>query len=207
LILPAPIKRAARPVEDVPFTYVSSNNKIVFTLEPSYFARVEGATLTVAVKDVRDMRDNKSNTERWTAYIRRNAIRWDSEPVYLNIEEGQTRSFTAKIANTGGTSVSYSVENLPSWLKIANGAGSLAPMASKELTFTVQPGVNIGNYEAAVGLTSGNGITEALSVQLKVSGEIPNWQVNPPSRLSLCGRGGTGFPLMYRTTIRPLSTK
>jgi len=173
-----PVKDA-RPVENVPFTYVASNNKIVFTLEPSYFARVEGTTLTVAVKDVRDMRDNKSNTEQWTAFIRRNSLRWDSDPIYLSVEEGKTGTFTAKITNIGGTSVSYNVENLPSWLRVANGTGNLAPMASKELTFTVQSGVNIGNYEAAIGLASGNGITEVLSVQLKVSGESPNWIVNP----------------------------
>jgi len=173
-----PIKDA-RPVENVPFTYVASNNKIVFTLEPSYFARVEGTTLTVAVKDVRDMRDNKSNTEQWTAFIRRNSLRWDSDPIYLSVEEGKTRTFTAKITNIGGTTVSYNVENMPSWLRVANGTGNLTPMASKELTFTVQSGVNIGNYEAAIGLTSGNGINEVLSVQLKVSGESPDWTVNP----------------------------
>jgi len=175
-----PVKDA-RPVENVPFSYVASNNKIVFTIDPSYFARVEGVTLNIAVKDVRDMRDNKSNAEQWTAFIRRNALRWDSDPVYLSMEEGQTRSFTARITNTGGTTVSYSVENLPSWLRVANGTGNLAPMASRDLTFTTAPGVNIGNYEATIGLASGNGITEAIGVQLKVSGKSPNWAINPNS--------------------------
>ena len=169
----------ARPVENVPFTYVASNNKIVFTLDPLYFSRVEGSTLTIAVKDVRDMRDNKSNTEQWTAFVRRNALQWDSDPVSIVMEEGESRSFTARITNTGGTTVSYSIENLPSWLVAVNGVGNLAPMASRDLAFTVAPGVNIGNYEAAIGLASGNGITEALGVQLKVSGKHPGWVVNP----------------------------
>ncbi|MDR3000665.1 MAG: hypothetical protein LBU89_05320 [Fibromonadaceae bacterium] len=185
-----PVKDA-RPVESVPFSYVASNNKIVFTIDPAYFARVEGSTLTLAVKDVRDMRDNKSNTEQWTAFVRRNALQWDREPVYMSMEEGESRSFTAKITNTGGTTVSYSVENLPSWLSIVNSVGNLAPMASRDLTFVVVPGVNIGNYEATIGLTSGNGITEALSVQLKVSGKRPNWIVNPndfEGSMSITGR-------------------
>ncbi|MCL2283382.1 MAG: InlB B-repeat-containing protein [Fibromonadales bacterium] len=169
----------ARPVENVPFGYVASNNKIVFTIDPLYFSRVEGSILTIAVKDVRDMRDNKSNTEQWTAFVRRNALLWDSDPVSIVMEEGESRSFTARITNTGGATVSYSIENLPSWLNVVSGVGNLAPMASRDLTFTVAPGVNIGNYEASVGLASGNGISEALGVQLKISGKRPGWVVNP----------------------------
>ena len=53
------------------------------------------------------------------------------------------------------------------------------PLQSRELIFTVFQGVNIGNYETAVGLTSGNGVVEILPVQLKVTGERPDWDVNP----------------------------
>ena len=174
----APVKDA-RPVENVPFSFVASNNAINFTIDPLYFHRVEGTTLTISVKDVRDLRDNKSNTETWTAFIRRNALRWESEPVYLTMEEGETRSFTARITNTGGTTISYVVENVPSWLRVNNGIGNLLPMASRDLTFSVIPGINIGNYETTLNLTNGNNIDEVLSVQLKVSGKHPDWQVNP----------------------------
>ncbi|MCL2072431.1 MAG: hypothetical protein FWH18_00765 [Marinilabiliaceae bacterium] len=52
-------------------------------------------------------------------------------------------------------------------------------MQSRELNFTVFQGINIGNYETAVGLTSGNGVLEILPVQLNVTGERPDWYVNP----------------------------
>jgi hypothetical protein len=168
-----------RPVEEVPYTYVASNNKIVFTLANNYFARVEGTTLSISVKDIYDMHNNKSNTEQWTAYIKRNPLLWDADPVFIQMQEGETRSFTARIVNSGGASVSYAIENLPSWLSVNYSAGNLQPLASKDLTFTIFEGINIGNYETAIGLTCGNGVTEILPVQLKVTGMRPDWEVNP----------------------------
>jgi len=168
-----------RPVEEVPFTYVASNNKIVFTLAPSYFARVEGTQLNITVSNVRDMRNNKSNTEQWTAFVRRNSLRWDTDPIYQKMEERESKTFTAKIVNTGGTTINYTIENLPSWLSVNYPVGSLAPLANRELTFTISQGINIGSYETGIGLTSGNGVTEILPVQVKVTGQRPNWNVNP----------------------------
>ncbi|MCL2073408.1 MAG: T9SS type A sorting domain-containing protein [Marinilabiliaceae bacterium] len=168
-----------RPVEYVDFDFVASNNKIVLTVSPDYFALVEGNILNISVENVRDMRNNKSNTEQWTAYVRRNALQWDSDPIYLTKEQNDFLTFTARIVNTGGTSVSYSVENLPSWLTVSAGIGNLQPLQSRELNFTVFQGINIGNYETAIGLTSGNGVLEILPVQLKVTGERPDWDVNP----------------------------
>ena len=168
-----------RPIENVPFNYVSSSNKIVFTLDPNFFSRVEGTVLNITVKDVRDLRNNKSATESWTAFVRRNALLWEADPVNIIMEEGDTYSFTARITNTGGTSVSYSIENLPTWLNVNSSIGNLAPLANKDLIFTVVQGVNVGYYETGIGLTSGNGVVEILPVQLKVMTQRPDWHVNP----------------------------
>ncbi|MCL2596308.1 MAG: T9SS type A sorting domain-containing protein [Paludibacter sp.] len=168
-----------RPVENVPFTYVASSNKIVFTLDPAYFARVEGTALTLSVSDVYDMHNNKSNTESWTAFVNRNALRWDADPVNITMQAGDLVTFTARMTNTGGTTLSYSIDNLPTWLTVSSSIGNLQPLANKDLTFTVNQGINIGNYETAVGLSSGNGVTEILPVQVKVTGQLPDWTVNP----------------------------
>lgn len=177
--------------EDVPFTYVASNNKVVFTLDSKYFSRVEGTTLSISAKDIRDMRDNKSNAENWITYVNRNALLWDSESVNLIKEEGENLSFSAKIVNKGASTVSYVVENLPSWLSVSSSTGNLQPLASKELTFTVFKGINTGSYETAIGLSGGNGVVEVLPVQLRVTGQHPDWSVNPhdyESTMTVTGR-------------------
>lgn len=180
-----------RPVEDVPFTYVASSNKIVFTLDENYFSRVEGVTLNITASDIYDMRGNKSNTESWIAYVNRNNLLWDSNAIDKVMAQGKSETFTAKIVNTGGATVSYSVENLPDWLSLSSAAGNLQPLASKELTFTIFQGINIGSYEASIELTGGNGVKEILPVRLKVTGIRPDWAVNPfdfESTMNITGR-------------------
>jgi hypothetical protein len=125
------------------------------------------------------MRNNLSNTEQWTTFVRRNPLRWDSDPVALTMQQGENRTFTARIVNTGGATVSYSIDNLPSWLTVSARTGSLQALASRELTFTINRSINVGNYETAVNLETANGVREILPVQLKVTGERPNWSVNP----------------------------
>jgi len=168
-----------RPTQNVPFDFVSSNNKIVLTIDPAYFHRVEGAVLNISATNVRDMHNNPSATENWTAFVRRNALLWESDPVSIIMEEGETRTFTARITNVGGVGTSFAIENLPSWLTVNASAGNLQPLASRDLTFTTRAGINIGNYETAIGLSSGNGIVEMLPVQLQITGERPDWIVNP----------------------------
>ncbi|MCL2072400.1 MAG: T9SS type A sorting domain-containing protein [Marinilabiliaceae bacterium] len=168
-----------RPIENVPFSFVASNNKIVLTLSPDYFTRVEGTILNISVKDIRDMRNNKSGTEQWTAFVRRNALLWDTDPININMQEGENVTFTARIINTGGTMASYSIENLPVWLSVNNSVGNLQPLQNRDHIFTVFQGINIGNYETAIELECGNGVTEILPMQLKVTGLRPNWYVNP----------------------------
>jgi len=83
------------------------------------------------------------------------------------------------------------IDNLPSWLSSNINAGTLQPLTSRDVTFTVVPGVNIGAYETAIGLTSGNGVVELLPVQLKVSRKRPDWHVNPndfESSMNITGR-------------------
>ena len=180
-----------KPVEKVPLTYVASNNKIVLNMAQSHFARVEGVTLNIAVRNIRDMRGNISAVENWTAFVRRNAIRWDEDPINLVMEEGNIVTFPARIINTGGTSVNYIITDLPDWLTVTPNAGTLPPMGNRTLTFSINSAINVGNYEHAIGLSSGNGVTEQLPLQLKVRRQRPDWEVNPhdfENSMNLMGR-------------------
>jgi len=191
-----------RPTVNVPFNFAASNDRIVLSIDPTYFSRVEGAVLDVSVRNVLDMRNNRSNTEKWTAFVRRNALRWESDPVNIVMEEGGSHSFTARITNTGGTQASFAIENLPPWLTVSAGGGILAPQESRDLAFNVRSGVNAGNYEAAVGLTGTNSVTELLQVRLKVTGQRPDWVVNPDdfeSSMSIFGQVKIGGVFMENT--------
>jgi hypothetical protein len=167
-----------RPVENVTFDFVASSNKIVFNLLDD-LSRIEKSTLTLTAKNILDLHNNKNDEILWTAYVNLNNLRWETTNVNLVMNASESKTFTATIVNTGGTTTDYYIESLPAWLTINAPSGTLQPLATKQLTFTVRQGVNIGSYEAAIVLIGVNDVKEILPVTLKVMGERPDWSVNP----------------------------
>ncbi|MDL2243349.1 T9SS type A sorting domain-containing protein [Bacteroidales bacterium OttesenSCG-928-J19] len=167
-----------RPVKNIPFTFTASNNKIVLNLTEEAH-KIEGVTLYVTAKNILDMHNNVSNVISWIAYVDQHSLKWDDDEVNLVIEEGTTESFKTTIVNNSGESVDYMIENVPEWLVLDQLQGTLKPTTSKNITFSVAPGVNIGSYEASIALTDVTGIREILPVTLRVTGPQPDWSVNP----------------------------
>ncbi|MDR0844714.1 MAG: T9SS type A sorting domain-containing protein [Tannerella sp.] len=174
----APALKDVRPVVSVPFDYVVSNNKIVFTLKEELY-KMEGVTLELAAWDILDLRGNISNIEKWTAYVNLNSLKWATDAVNLVISESETPTFKATISNNSGLKTDYYIDNIPEWLTVTASQGTLNQLEKKDLTFQVRSGVNIGSYEAAVVLRGVNGVREILPVTLKVMGQKPDWSVNP----------------------------
>ena len=164
----------------VPITFVSSSNKITMEYPADYFAMLEGQTLKIEVKDIYDMRGNKSEPIIWTAFVNRNALIWETAEVNLTKAAGETLTFNATIKNAGSSIITYLFATLPQWLSVNLPTGNLQPLQSKELTFTISNGVNLGTYSEQIGVTSGNGITKNLPLNLRVTGVYPeNWTVDP----------------------------
>ncbi len=174
----APAMMDCRPVQDVNFDFVSSNNKVVFTLN-NELKELEGVILEITANKVYDLRGNMSVPEKWTAFVNMNGLKWDTDAVELVMEASSTKSFTATIVNKSGENKDYILQNIPSWLSVAQTQGTLKPLASKEIVFNVANGVNIGSYEESIVLTGISGINEMLPVRLKVTGQKPTWTVNP----------------------------
>ena len=166
-----------RPVREVPFDFTASNNKIVLNpTEQDY--KLEGVILSISAAGIKDMRDNTSNTISWTAYVNRNPLRWNTDPVDLIVGWGDSESFTATITNNAGEYTDFVIENLPEWLEVDLAQGTLNPLESKDLKFTTVQGTNIGYYETAISLTGKNGMKSLLPVTLRVVSEKPDWIVN-----------------------------
>jgi hypothetical protein len=160
------------------YTYTASDNKIVLNLLTAAY-KLEGVALTVTASQILDMRNNESKPVTWIAYVNRNPLNWTTNKVDLATAYGYSTTFSAGITNTGGKPEDYRIENLPIWLNVNAPSGTLQPLATKELVFTVAPSVNIGSYEALVALNGVNNVRKILPVQLKVNGPRPDWKVNP----------------------------
>ena len=169
----------ARPVSDVPFTITASERKFVLNINEDQAPRIEGVTLKITAENVLDMHNNLSGAHSWIAYVNRNALKWDSDPIAMIVERDADTKFKATIINHSGENAAYYIENVPSWLTVDAPSGNLRPLTNKELTFSVSKAINIGNYETAIVLRGDNNAHEILPVTLKVIGKRPDWSVNP----------------------------
>ncbi len=173
----APVKEV-RPVTNIPFDVAASNRKIVIKLlEDDY--KLEGATLDFTASEIYDMNNNSSDVVAWTAFVNQNALNWMSNPIEFTIAQGKRAFFEASIVNAGSQTVEYTIENMPSWLSTTDASGVLPPLATRHFTIEVPQEVNVGAYETMLTLAGSNNVKKTLPVQLKVTGEQPEWVVNP----------------------------
>lgn len=178
--------------------WTANERKIVLTPDlPKY--RMEGCTLTFTVQDVYDSHGNRqSDPIVWSAYVNQNRLTWSESVVELKQEVEQSTSFTVDITNGGNDTENWVLKNVPTWLSVSKESGTLKPLASERLTFTVSPATNIGTYDETIYLTGNDGMNSPLAISLKVTAERPDWAVNEnkyASSMNIVGK------LMFETEI------
>lgn len=177
-----PTIKLQRPVQSINFNYSVNQDKIILT--PTTLPElIENVTLDITVKDVYDLNGNKMQSPRtWIAYVDKNQVKWQDQEFNFVKKTGATLSFTTNIVNSGGAVKQYEIQNLPSWLSASPATGVVAPNSFKTITFTIDPNVNIGEYENQVQLMTDFGFPDGLLVSLKVYAEPPStWNVNASS--------------------------
>lgn len=171
--------RLPRPVQKVNYTYSVNNDKIILTpTDPP--ALIENVTLDITVKDIFDLQGNKMQSPAtWIAYVDKNQTVWEEQQLYFEKPLGEPLSFTTRILNQGGELKDFSIDNLPSWLTASPRTGVVPPNSYLNVTFTVNPELNIGEYTQDLQLNTDFGFSEILVLELKVSQAPPTWEVNP----------------------------
>jgi hypothetical protein len=167
-----------RPVKDVSHSFTSSDNKVVLNITEDLY-KIEGVTLEVSANGILDMYGNESKPITWVAYVNRNNLEWGTSELNFVMQESENLSFTAVVSNSGAEQADYFIGDIPYWLSVNYTQGSLQPLSNKVLTFTVSPQINIGSYDASLSLTGTNNVRKVLALQLKVTGQRPDWTVNP----------------------------
>ncbi len=167
-----------RPVQDIPFDFVVNGDEIVITpLIDAY--RIEGQTLEISVSDIRDLNGNRQlSTASWTAYVQQNELVWQENAIDVTQEEGNSSTFKATIANLGGVSYDYFLEDMPAWLTSDASTGTVPANSTRTLTFTVNAGLNVGYYEHSINLGTSQEFDEKLTVNVTVAKPAPDWEVD-----------------------------
>jgi hypothetical protein len=174
-----PTLKLPRPIQEVVFTYSLNTDKIIMTSTMSP-AEIENVTLDVTVEKVHDLDGNYMQSPKtWIAFINQNQVKWQNQGITMTKLLNVPSTFTATIVNSGGALKAYTIGNMPSWLSVDAATGNLAPNSTKLLTFTVDPGVNIGDYTEDITLTTDFNFAEKFTLSLNVYAQPPAWSVNP----------------------------
>jgi hypothetical protein len=173
-----PTIKLPRPVQSIAFNYAVNNDRIILTptIDPAY---IENVTLDITVKDVYDLRGNKMQSPKtWIAYVNKNQVKWQDQELSFTKQTLAPLTFTSTIVNSGGALKTFNLGSLPAWLTANPSTGTVSPNSVKQVTFTVNPTVNIGTYEEAISLLTDFGFPEKLVIKLKVFAPEPNWVVD-----------------------------
>jgi len=180
-----------RQVQNLAFSWIVNNDKIVFNLNDAP-AAIENVTLNVAIKNIEDLRGNKMQSPKtWIAFVNKNQVLWQDAQKNLSKEFNDTLTFTTKIINSGGDIKSFNLSNLPIWLTAQPSSGSIDPLSTQTIKFTVNSGINIGQYREDILLSTNFGFDEKLAVNLKVSKTAPVFAFNRnlyQSNMSIIGQ-------------------
>ena len=175
----AALKQAPK-MENVPFDFVASERQIKVNLnvQGERARRIEGCTIRLTAKGVKDMNGNEADAITWSVYVQRNNLKWEESDIAVTKTIGEKTTFTTTIENRGSESEAWSLSGLPAWLTVNTEGGVLKPLTNGVLTFTVSDAVPIGKYEQSIYLTGNNNISEPLTLNLKVKSDDLDWAVN-----------------------------
>ena len=174
----APALREKRTETNIPFSFTASDTKIVIELT-ARTERIEGCTIHFTVDNVRDVNGNYSVPATWSAFVHRRALVWGDEELNVTQPVKSSTTFSTTISNRTGAAQMWEITNIPSWLSVTPSGGTLNPLEQVRLTFTTDAATAIGHYEQTLYLTTTDSIELPLPVRLKVTGDVPEWNVNP----------------------------
>lgn len=168
-----------KPVEtNVSFNYTASDTKIVIDIDEDP-ATIEGCTLNFTVRYLTDENGNYSEPVMWSAFINKNQLVWAENSLSAELQQTTTNTLTATVVNKGGQQQMWTLSGLPTWIEASVENGETNPLSETEVEFTILPSAPLGRNEVTVYLTGNDNIDTPLTLNIKVTGNVPDWAVNP----------------------------
>ncbi|MCR4920936.1 MAG: LamG domain-containing protein [Bacteroidaceae bacterium] len=168
-----------KPVEtNVSFNYTASDTKIVIDIDEDP-ATIEGCTLNFTVRYLTDENGNYSEPVMWSAFVNKNQLVWAENSLSAELRQTTANTLTATVVNKGGQQQMWTLSGLPAWLEASVENGETNPLSETEVEFTILPSAPLGRNEVTVYLTGNDNIDTPLTLNIKVTGNVPDWAINP----------------------------
>lgn len=174
----APALRTKPVEENVSFNFVASDTKVVIEIDENP-ATIEGCTLNLTVRDTRDENGNYSVPAVWSAFVNRKQLVWKDDVVAVKQHINTGSSVTATLVNKGSQQQMWTLSGMPSWISLTSNYGTTNPLAETDVTFNIDPAAPLGRHEVIVYVSDNDGIDVPLTINVKVTGDVPDWAVDP----------------------------
>lgn len=166
---------------NVTYEWSCNENQIIFTIPFDYNRFYENHTLRAIVKNIEDTYFNRmaaADSIMWEFLVDRNPLRWTNQLVSVTKMEDETFAFSRHMINNGGTTMEFSLVDVPNWLTPSINSGILSPGSTLEVEFLVSDQVGSGQYNETLFIRTSWG-DEPLDISLRVLCPEPDWAVNP----------------------------
>ena len=170
---------------NIPFSTVINGDEMIIQpdLTDEDWSLFEGQILNFSVSRMYDEHFNEQLSPiSWSGFVNKQEIEWftANQTKEINDEKiiGETYNFIMDVVNKGGSNQPFTITGLPTWLKAEVVSGLVAPNTNKQIKFTVDNDLAMGNYTADIFLETASGFNDRLTFTLRVLSEAPDWSVN-----------------------------
>ena len=135
----------------------------------------------VTVRDVEDLNGNPMVSPiTWTAFVDRNSLKWSTKQILVKSEyqADYDQEVEVRIINHSGKRHTFTIESLPSWLRVSTEYGAIEPMGEQIVRLTFNRETPVGEYTDIIYLTDEDGLSEPLSLELNIEAICPWDEVN-----------------------------
>ncbi len=137
---------------------------------------IENKNLRVTVQDLTDLAGNPMmEPVQWEFFVNANPVNWNSTKVEVVKPLGESGAFTSVLINTGGQTSSFTLDGLPVWLNAYPLSGTLLPLDSCPISFTISDQLGFGVFTDTLWADIPALGREPLVVKVSVLANPPAW--------------------------------
>ncbi len=150
------------------------NNVTLTSQWANYY--IENETLTATVAGIKDLYGNVLSTPVvWEFYVNSNPVYWQTPKIEVIKPLGESMQITTHLINSGGQFSSWSINNLPNWLTADVYAGTLLPLDTQTINFTISNELSFGTFIDTVYADIPALGIEPLVFEVSVLANPPDW--------------------------------
>ena len=165
-------------MDDSEFGFVASADEIYLSFPDKSLPLMDGNDFVITVRNIKDEHGNKNEAVSWKFHTDFAALKWNVDEDNLSKPWNEVMEWQVYVANQTGTAQSYELSGMPTWLTVDKTIGTISGDGGY-VNFRLGTDVPVGRHTEYIYLTDQLGIRRVLKLNLTVTGDVPDWAVDP----------------------------